>query len=81
MNNLNEELLMSIDNIETSVCESEMNVCMEMVSGYTKICNILEYAEDDMDVSFVDSFFMEADASAAAPVDNTTNNTSEKKDE
>lgn len=81
MNNLNEELLMSIDNIETTVCESEMNVCMEMVSGYTKICNILEYAEDDMDISVVDSFFMEADASVAAPADNTTNNTSEKKDE
>ena len=72
---------MSIDNIETSVAEAEMNVCMEMVSGYTKICNILEYAEDDMDVSVVDSFFMEADASPAAPTDNSTNNTSEKKDE
>ena len=56
MINLNEQLLMSIDNIEIAVCESEMNVCMEMVSGYSKMYTILEYASEDIDTSGLDIF-------------------------
>lgn len=77
MINLNEQLLMSIDNIETAISESELNVCMEMVSGYSKMYTILEYASEDIDTSGLD-IFTESDTNQP---EEQTDQSDDKKDD
>ena len=65
MNKLNYEILSAIDNIETTVMESEMNVMNSLIASYDKAVMILEHCDDNNDVSsydiFQESVIMEAD--------------------
>lgn len=48
MNNLNRELLSSIDNIEESIVEAELNVCIELLNGYSKSTMLMENADESV---------------------------------
>ena len=65
MNKLNYEILSAIDNIETTVMESEMNVMNSLIDSYDKAVMILENCNDNTDVDsfdiFQESVIMEAD--------------------
>lgn len=56
MDELNLEILDSIDAINTAVQESEMNVLNALSNAYQKSIMILEYANDDSDLSAFDVF-------------------------
>ena len=65
MNKLNYEILSAIDNIETTVMESEMNVMNSLINSYDKAVMILENCDDNTNVDsfdiFQESVIMEAD--------------------
>lgn len=65
MNKLNYEILSAIDNIETTVMESEINVMNSLIDSYDKSIMILENCDDNTDVDsfdiFQESVIMEAD--------------------
>ena len=65
MNKLNYEILSAIDNIETTVMESEMNVMNSLINSYDKAITVLEYCNDNTNVDsfdiFQESVIMEAD--------------------
>lgn len=48
MDNLNRELLSSIDSIEECVVESELNVCVELLNGYAKSTMLMENADESV---------------------------------
>lgn len=48
MNNFNKALLKSIDSIEETIVESELNVCVELLNGYAKSTMIVEYADESV---------------------------------
>lgn len=48
MNNLNRDLLSSIDNIEESIVEAELNVCIELLNGYSKSTMLMENADESV---------------------------------
>ena len=56
MNKLNYEILSAIDNIETTVMESEMNVMNSLINSYDKAITVLEYCNDNVDTSSFDIF-------------------------
>ena len=65
MNKLNYEILSAIDNIDSSIMESEMNVINSLMGSYGKAVAVLEYCDDNTDVGsfdiFQESVIMEAD--------------------
>ena len=65
MNKLNYEILSAIDNIETTVMESEINVINSLIDSYDKAMMVLECCDDNTDVDsfdiFQESVIMEAD--------------------
>lgn len=48
MDNLNRELLSSIDSIEECIVESELNVCVELLNGYAKSTMLMENADESV---------------------------------
>ena len=48
MDNLNRDLLLSIDNIEESIVEAELNVCIELLNGYSKSTMLMENADESV---------------------------------
>ena len=56
MNKLNYEILSAIDNIDNTIMESEMNVMNSLINSYDKAVMILEYCNDNTDVSSYDIF-------------------------
>lgn len=48
MDNLNRELLSSIDSIEECIVESELNVCIELLNGYAKSTMLMENADESV---------------------------------
>lgn len=64
MKNLNESLLESIDLIQESTIESELNVLFAMGEEYAKACTLMEYADEsvvnEFDLIQESAFFMEA---------------------
>ena len=65
MNKLNYEILSAIDNIDSTIMESEINVMNSLISSYDKAIMILENCNDNTDVDsfdiFQESVIMEAD--------------------
>lgn len=70
MKNLNESLLESIDLIQESTIESELNVLFAMGEEYAKACTLMEYADEsvvnEFDLIQESAFFMEAKKDDAA---------------
>lgn len=68
MKNLNESLLESIDLIQESAADAELDVLFAMGEAYTKAGMLMEYADEDVlkEFSFFQesAFFMEEDAPA-----------------
>ena len=56
MNRLNYEILSAIDNIDSTIMESEMNVMSSIINTYEKSLMILEHCDDNSDVSSYDIF-------------------------
>ena len=56
MNKLNYEILSAIDNIDSTIMESEMNVMNSLIASYDKAVMILECCNDNSDVSSYDIF-------------------------
>ena len=65
MNKLNYEILSAIDNIDSTIMESEMNVVNSLMDSYSKAVAVLEYCDDNTDVDafgiFQENVIMEAD--------------------
>ena len=82
MKNLNESLLESIDLIQESTIESELNVLFAMGEEYAKACTLMEYADEsvvnEFDLIQESAFFMEADEEAKK--EGETKETAAKKD-
>lgn len=70
MKNLNESLLESIDLIQESTIESELNVLFAMGEEYAKACTLMEYADEsvvnEFDLIQESAIFMEAKKDDAA---------------
>ena len=73
MNKLNYEILSAIDNIDSTIMESEMNVMNSLINTYEKSLMILEHCNDNSDVSsydiFQESVIMEADDNGKKKID------------
>ena len=64
MKNLNESLLESIDLIQESTVDAELDVCSALINEYYKQADILTYADEEVVNEFAiiqEGFFMEAD--------------------
>ena len=65
MNKLNYEILSSIDNIDSTIIESEISVMNSLINSYDKAIMILENCDDNTNVDsfdiFQESVIMEAD--------------------
>ena len=75
MKNLNESLLESIDLIQESTIESELNVLFAMGEEYAKAGMLMEYADasviNEFDIIQESAIFMEADAAEEKKEDET----------
>ena len=78
MNKLNYEILSAIDNIDSTIMESEMNVMNSLINTYDKAVMILEHCDDNSDVSsydiFQESVIMEADNNGNGKTNNKKKN-------
>lgn len=68
-NNLSEDIIESINNIETVTMESELSVLTSLMNCYDKQCMIMEYC-NDITVFQETSLFMEAGETAQKKKEN-----------